>query len=97
MVIFYNQKWLLIKDSALTLKPFIFLSDSRRGIFEQPWKLRHEECHYKQQLRCGLFRFLFIWLRDLFSNYWSGMSWVQAYMKIPFEIEARDSEGTNGI
>ena len=92
MIVLYNRWW-LCDGWGLTIKPFIFLADSREVIKEQQWKFLHEERHYIQQSRHGLIKFLFIWLRDLLTNYWSGMTWKQAYLNIPFEVEAREVTG----
>lgn len=88
------MKWLTFGFTyGFCLHPYIVLAYPKAYVDERPWMLRHEECHYRQQEREGLVRFLINYFRHFFKNYWSGMSFMEAYNNIPYEIEARESEG----
>ena len=56
----------------------------------------HEIMHVIQYKKEGFFKFLYVYLRDYSINLrkqkkWDADSRRQAYLKIPFEIEARDA------
>ena len=52
----------------------------------------HELEHVRQFARVGAARFTWQYLRDYARNRRSGMSALQAYEAIPFEVEARRAE-----
>lgn len=54
--------------------------------------LAHEIAHCMQYRALGTWRFRLRYLRFYFENRWQGMSRREAYLNIPFEIEAREME-----
>ncbi|MFN0086799.1 MAG: DUF4157 domain-containing protein [Blastocatellia bacterium] len=54
--------------------------------------LAHEITHCRQYRTLGTWRFRLRYLHFYFGNRWRGMSRGEAYLNIPFEIEAREVE-----
>jgi len=54
--------------------------------------LAHEITHCRQYRKHGTWRFRALYLMSYFKNRMRGMSRRQAYLNIPFEIEAREIE-----
>ncbi len=54
--------------------------------------LAHEIAHCRQYSEYGTWRFRATYLFSYFKNRWRGMSRREAYLNIPFEIEAREIE-----
>ncbi|HKX30148.1 MAG TPA: DUF4157 domain-containing protein, partial [Blastocatellia bacterium] len=54
--------------------------------------LAHEITHCRQYREYGTWRFRALYLLAYFKNRWRRMSRLDAYLQIPFEIEAREVE-----
>jgi hypothetical protein len=74
---------------ALTIGRRIWISPLVREI--EPL-LRHELAHVRQMAEHGLLPFLWKYSRSYVRNRWRGMSHHQAYLAIPFEVEAMEAE-----
>jgi hypothetical protein len=74
---------------ALTLGRRIWISPHVREI--EPL-IRHELVHVRQMAEHGLLPFLWKYLRDYVRNRRRGMTHHQAYLAIPFEVEAVEAE-----
>ncbi len=85
---FYRQEW-LIPNTGLAIKPFIFYYYSENLISDG--LDAHEMEHIKQQQREGLLifgvKYVFYFLTGLFKS----LSFKQAYLDIPYEVEARQA------
>lgn len=69
----------------------LMLTSYKRG--ELPRSvIRHELVHQAQMDRHGIIMFYLIYLKDYFVNLVKYRSHWEAYMNIPFEIEAYDKE-----
>ncbi len=83
--------WLpkMFKLWGISLYPYILYADSPKDI---PLRiLRHETCHWTQQRKDGL-RFYIKYLFFYFKNYLKYKNHNDAYLNIPYEIEARRAE-----
>ena len=75
--------WLLEPRRAMTIPPFgIFVRKEYLPV--EPWFSAHEEYHWKQYQRLGLFGFYF--------TYYKGMI-LRGYFNNPLELEAREKGG----
>jgi len=76
----------------------IYLADGEYSIdtIEGLSLIAHEITHCRQYNDHGTWRFRALYLKAYFRNRWSGMSRKEAYLKIPFEIEARRIEARVG-
>lgn len=87
----YKMKFLnWMGINAITLFPFVFFADSKSKVSEQLF--RHELEHLYQVEREGCFRFYFSYLRFYYHSRFKGMDHRTAYLAIPYEKEARESE-----
>lgn len=88
---YYNCKFPnLIQASAVTIGNRIYYSFDE---LEVPRNIRiHERKHVKQYEKYGIFGFLYRYFRDYLKGRFKGESHWEAYYKIPFEIEAFESE-----
>lgn len=88
----YNIKILkLFNIRAITFNNHIFYS---MKIDEIPWWLKqHELTHVKQYRENGVIKFLSLYVYYYFKNRLSGLDKYEAYLQIPFEIEARKVAG----
>jgi hypothetical protein len=75
---------------AITLFPFILFAESQESVSDP--LMRHELEHILQVQRLGFFRFYFLYLKYYFLNRFRGLRHHQAYLEIPFEVEARSKE-----
>lgn len=57
-----------------------------------PIMLKHEMIHQEQMDRVGVIPFYLIYLKDFVKNLWACRNWDQAYLNIPFEVEAYDRQ-----
>lgn len=74
--------------NRIFLAPGHYRVDSIEGLA----LIAHEIAHCRQYKRCGTWRFRAEYLASYFKNRWHGMPHDKAYLKIPFEIEAREVE-----
>ena len=70
------------------LAPGAYCIDSIEGLA----LLAHEITHCRQYHQHGTWRFRARYLAAYFQNRWCGMSRRDAYLNIPFEVEAREIE-----
>ncbi|MGH9841175.1 MAG: eCIS core domain-containing protein [Blastocatellia bacterium] len=70
------------------LEPGAYRVDTIEGIA----LLAHEVVHCRQYRRLGAWRFRYRYLLSYFKNRLRGMSRKEAYLNVPFEIEAREIE-----
>ena len=74
----------LIGATGIALYPFIFLIPA----YDNPIIRNHEEIHIRQQAEELIFffylRYLYFWIKGRLK----GMSWNDAYLAIPYEVEA---------
>ncbi len=70
------------------LEPGAYRVDTIEGIA----LLAHEVVHCRQYRALGTWRFRYRYLSSYFKNRLRGMSRKEAYLKVPFEIEAREIE-----
>ena len=75
---------------AITLYPFIFFASSEEKISKGLFS--HELQHVLQIQQLGWFRFYFSYLKFYFHFRRRGLNHRDAYLQIPFEIEARMAE-----
>ena len=74
--------------NRIYLTPGAYRVDSIEGLA----LLAHEITHCCQYREHGTWRFRFKYLAAYFKNRWRGMSGQNAYLSIPFEVEAREIE-----
>lgn len=55
----------------------------------------HEHKHVEQYKKYGFFRFLYLYLKEYYSNRRKGLTKYGSYRMISFEIEATQAEGEN--
>ncbi len=73
-----------------------FLITNQENLFTLPEKLvAHEVTHVVQYRREGFFQFFYKYLTNFWKNLWTKEKWdfdsrQEAYLEIPFEIEARE-------
>ena len=95
MVVFnhYNSKIPhLFGARAITFGKHIFYTETN----PPPWLVRHEMKHVEQYQKHGFMGFLFIYINDYLKGRLQGLSDYDAYLNIPFEIEAREAEKEQG-
>lgn len=80
----------LFRVQAITLYPWILFASSRDQVPESLF--RHELEHIYQVRKSGWFRFYVSYLKFYFQLRWQGQSHKSAYLNIPYEAEARESE-----
>jgi len=81
-----------ITISAITLGPFVFCRDA----FISDRLKKHEATHWRQQVELLIVGFFVLYILFWLWNLCRGESGLDAYRKIPFEVEARRSETVNG-
>lgn len=82
---------ILLKIQAITLYPWILFSSASE---ETPERLfRHELEHFYQVQRLGWWHFYLNYLKSYFHFRRQGLGHQEAYWAIPYEVEARNSEG----
>lgn len=91
---FWLRPFVLSNVLALTLGRRIYLS---RGLLTHQVDaieatLRHELVHVRQVETYGLVAFFYVYVRDFVRLRRSGLSSSDAYLSIPFEVEARLAE-----
>ncbi len=80
----------LLRDVvALTLGRRVWISGRAKDV---ETLLRHEMAHVRQMAKHGVLPFLWIYAREYIRNRRRGMSHDQAYLAIPFEVEAVAAE-----
>jgi hypothetical protein len=72
-----------IEIHAITIWPFIFISDSG-----DPDTILHEKIHLRQQVELGIFGFYFLYAFFYFYFKLKNKNNLGAYYSIPFEKEA---------
>lgn len=75
---------------AITLGRRIWVSE--RACDDLDIILRHERVHVRQMAEHGLLPFLWKYVRDYLRNRRRGMTHDEAYLAIPFELEAVAAE-----
>ena len=80
--------------AALTLGRRIWISERARDV---ETLLRHEMAHVRQMADHGVLPFLWIYARDYIRNRRRGMTHDQAYLAIPFEVEAVAAERADAL
>lgn len=75
--------------AAITLGRRVWISARARDVERL---VRHELVHVRQMAEEGVLRFLWRYLRHYARNRWRGMSHRQAYLAIPYEVEAFAAE-----
>jgi Domain of unknown function (DUF4157) len=80
--------------AALTLGRRIWISERARDV---ETLLRHEMAHVRQMADHGVIPFLWIYARDYLHNRRRGMTHDQAYLAIPFEVEAVAAERADAL
>jgi hypothetical protein len=76
---------------AISLGLFVFC----RGKLSLGDKI-HETIHYKQWIELGILGFMFLYPAFWLLNLAKGMGGKEAYLKIPFEVEAYDNDNDIG-
>ncbi len=74
--------------NRIYFEPGAFRLDTIEGLA----LLAHEIAHCRQYRAAGVWRFRLQYLRAYFANRLRGMSRREAYLNIPYEIEAREIE-----
>ena len=83
----YNSKLpKLLKVDAITLFPFIFITNKKEDALE--WRINHEKVHLWQQLKWLIIPFYIVYLLDYTMGRFKGLNHYQAYREIRFEKEA---------
>jgi len=87
----YNH-WLpkLLGVQAITIYPYILFAFTRENTTKE--LRRHEQKHFEQVAMLGWFYFYFTYLGYYFIGLAKYKSHNQAYLNIPYEIEARGAE-----
>lgn len=75
--------------AGMTLGRFVFLRGDRIGD-EVSLLLAHELVHARQFVEQGPLRFIYRYVYDYFKNLLRLRNHRQAYLEIPYEIEARE-------
>ena len=76
--------------AGITLWPYILF----RGFpySEETSLFRHEVCHFRQQERLWVIGFYVAYITEFIYKYLKKRDWMEAYMDISFEREAREAE-----
>ena len=82
----YNFPLLPRAYSAITLYPFICFSAGPADVHKHTYK--HEMIHVAQIRRVGFFSFYISYLLYFLAGLIESKQWDEAYMTIPYEIEA---------
>ena len=82
----------LFKARAITFNKHIFYTESN----PPEWLIRHELKHAEQYAKHGIVVFLLTYIIDYLKGRLKGLSDYEAYLNIPFEIEAREAEQRGG-
>lgn len=92
----YNHNLLVPKQAdAITLYPFVFTRLSKEQVSDR--LRRHEEEHLKQAREAWVIGFYVMYFVYYLKNRAMGQPHYQAYLNIPYEIEARKAENPNCI
>lgn len=83
-------RWLPMGVAGMTLRHTILVRREHTG---DEALLRHEMVHVEQWKDQGVARFLWRYLWDYVSGRLRGLSHQEAYLAIPFEVEARRIAG----
>jgi len=82
----YNCNYLAPGVVAITIYPFIFFKDSKKDIPDSIF--RHEMIHVRQVRRLGWLKFYTSYLYHYFKGLIKYRSNTEAYINIPYEVEA---------
>ena len=82
-----SNHWLpkLIGARAITIYPYVFYADEKISSIIYI----HEMVHVKQIEQDGFFKFYTLYLFYYLKNRYNSMTHKQAYLNVPYEIEAR--------
>lgn len=79
--------------AAITLYPYILYSRSAvHHLYDDPASMKHEFVHVEQIRRDGWFVFYTTYLYHWVREWLRGTKWLDAYYKIPYEVEAYKRE-----
>ena len=85
------NRWMDAVYYGFTIWPVILFRDKEDEV--SPWRFKHEECHYYQQIRGLLIWYIIRYYTELLWNhYHKKMTWFDSYWNISYEKEARDAE-----
>ena len=86
-MIVYNSKLAkLLRVGAITLWPFIFITQSKEDC--PVWLFNHEQVHIEQQLNWLIIPFYIVYVYDYVKGRLKGYTHDLAYRMIRFEVEA---------
>lgn len=88
--------WLprLLQVEAITIYPYVFYNDDE-DFYLGKWGapvIKHELAHVSQVIKYGWFRFYISYLLYYLAERVKGEDHFEAYLNIPYEIEARKAE-----
>jgi hypothetical protein len=83
----YNHWFPKLIGYSITLYPFILLSDTKENI-TKTYLLEHEFIHVAQIRKEGVLKFYTNYLFQFVKNFIKSKDRIEAYMNIPYEIEA---------
>jgi hypothetical protein len=85
----WMRPWLWQEVVAITIGRRVWISERARDL--EPL-VRHELVHVRQMGEVGVPRFLWTYMRHYVRNRCRGMPHHQAYLAIPYEVEAFAAE-----
>lgn len=93
---FKFEHWLprLLQVDAITLYPYVLFAEHMDD-YEDSTTIRHEMVHVAQVRSYGWFRFYISYLLYYAAERVKGEDHYNAYLNIPWEVEARAAEGNN--
>ena len=83
------RPWLWRDVAAITIGRRVWISEGARDL--EPL-IRHELVHVRQMGEVGVLRFLWRYVRHYIRNRRRGMRHHEAYLAIPYEVEAFAAE-----
>lgn len=84
-----------LKVDAITLYPFICYALDEDDVTDE--LIAHEVCHFLQVEDVGFFRFYISYLLFYVAFRLSGLNHEEAYLDIPYEVEARETEWIGSV
>jgi hypothetical protein len=85
----WMRPWLWRDVAAITIGRRVWISEGARDL--EPL-IRHELVHVRQMGEVGVLRFLWRYVRHYIRNRRRGMRHHEAYLAIPYEVEAFAAE-----
>ena len=80
----------VLNVDAIVLYPFVLTRRERNKVSAA--LVAHETMHVQQVRRLGIPRFYVTYVLYYLSGLWKHRSHFQAYLAIPYEVEAREAE-----